>query len=304
VEINGALAVGSTFNNPRMSFSGSYQTDDDYYTVGGSANGLPAANDTRGTTGDVQLCMPAGDYIFDTTVSAQGESGQVSDTNLLRENAPIECGAIINPFYFEVTVSDVACAGGDLENLPFEMNAKSLGDGGRPEHAYVWVNGGPDAGGYAIDLCGGTAPACPDVAEFSYNFDVDTTGLAQCGNEVEVYVLSQSNRLSKSAPRDFNFEQYGPTGPGCEDVALTLDPVTNTATLDLHAVSSQLNECGLGLEAETVCVMYDSESGQTIVTPVEEGSSLELSAGAHSGQCYVTTGCGFRSCSFDATVTH
>jgi hypothetical protein len=301
VEINGATTVGSTFSGITVTYNGSNTEKLQNYRASGTAYGQA---DLSGVKGTVPICMPAADYVFDTSVTALSESGAESTTSLLKQSASFRCDAVVIPFSFEIELEEVACAGGDLDKLTFNTTATSIGDGGRPEYAYAWVNGGPDAGGQLIDLCGGSAPVCDDLSSVSFSFDVDTSELAQCGNNVEVYVLSTSGKLSKSGLEEFDFERTGPSGRGCEDVALKLDPVTGTASLDLFEVSSGLNECGLGLTEETLCVVYDTVSFMTVVAPVEEGSSIDLTAGVYEGQCFVSTGCGERSCTFGATVAN
>ncbi|MCH2109677.1 MAG: hypothetical protein MK135_10125 [Polyangiaceae bacterium] len=298
IAINEDTDTGTTFRAPVMDFETLDSSQG--YTVTGQAKGTPRSSDAPGTFGLVPGCIPAGAYEFDTRVTATSPDGVESFPQLRVENADLPCGAIVRPFY--VVLGSEACPNNDYDELPFDLDIISLGGGGRAARAWAEVNGGVGMGGLTFDLCGGTEAACPDEPEFEMPFSVDTTTLAQCGNTVEIFVLAESGELSESSPLDFAYEKIEPSGPGCNDVQLTLGG-NATASFNIDATADQLNECGIGENTPPLCTLHDSDWNRTLIEEVADGQTLELAAGTYQGQCHVDTACGYRTCSWTTTVT-
>jgi|GEM_PF-6207996 len=245
------LDGGDRMYSPAVSTTGSFAGENGnsevvMYDASSWFNGFPTSQATAAERAEVHFALPEGTYELTPRASVINEQGAVSSAVFTKTGLEVGCGQriIIDP---SLTVSaDVAsqCVDGLQTTVDVNIDSKGV----EVDRVWYTVNGGEE-----IDVCAGDCGA-----DTSTSFDVASSLLAGCENDIEVFASSQNAFGNPSS--SFTLVNQVP-GVACDSTCPVVDPpaagacLTGTERVDLkdRTVTNASVEAGsfeLGADAQ------------------------------------------------------
>lgn len=221
----GFSALGGEFYNPYLVGEGRFIGTDflgnpaNYQASSLGANGTPITLGTAASKGQVNLCLPQGDYTLTPGVTAVNPNGTTNHLKLPPISFTVGCRQILDlKAEVQAQIDEIpACAASDTLTVTGSASAS-------------------DTVNLLTSTVNGTdSTLCTDCGQ-TVDFSFDTT-LNACANEIAV---TAEDRLDNTATaRAFTRLDFdAPVLSGCEDVEVTVEPEEEEVFIDFGTLAS------------------------------------------------------------------